>query len=564
MSAIAARVANNLDIWTSAIQRKSGAGRGGGSKRISLYGIERLRALILELAVRGRLVPQDAGDEPAEALLRRIAEGRTVATPVDVSAEKLKLPRGWVQVTMQDIGETFIGLTYSPKDVSDVGIPVLRSSNVQGGVIDLSDLVRVRSAVRPKLLVDNGDILICVRNGSRALVGKCATIEGLSEPTTFGAFMAIFKSPINSYVKVFLESPLFRKLLLGVETTTINQITQSNLKSTLLPLPPLAEQRRIVAKVDELTALCDALERESADAIAAHQALVEALLATLVNSTDTADLATNWARLETHFDTLFTTDASIEALKQTILDLAVRGKLVEQDSADKDATVILAEVQKLMGAKGLLDRKPNNEIRKSELPFGIPQSWTWVRLGSFVKLWNGFAFKSNDFRSDGVPVIRIGDLQNGEVNTTAAMCVPEEVAKQTRPQFWIPENALLIAMSGATTGKTAFNRTGQRLLLNQRVGMLEIFAGEQQYVRYFFETIVAHNLAISAGSAIPNLSAEQINGTWFPLPPLAEQRRIVTKVDTLLALCDRLKSRVADAAQTQRHLADSITERAAA
>jgi type I restriction enzyme S subunit len=111
-----------------------------------------------------------------------------------------------------------------------------------------------------------------------------------------------------------------------------------------IPLPPLAEQLRIVAKVDALMALCDALERESADAMAAHQALVEVLLATLVNSADATDLARQWARLESAFHTLFTTDASIDALKRTILDLAVRGKLVEQDAGDEAATILTEKI----------------------------------------------------------------------------------------------------------------------------------------------------------------------------------------------------------------------------
>ena len=119
-------------------------------------------------------------------------------------------------------------------------------------------------------------------------------------------------------------------------------------------------------------------------------------------------------------------------------------------------------------------------------------------------------------------------------------------------------------MSVATTGKIAFNRTNEQLLLNQRVGRLEVFLINVDFIRFYFETIVVRNLAISFGTAIPNLSAQQINETLLPLPPLAEQQRIVAKVNELMTLCETLKTRITDAATTQKHLADSIVEKAAA
>src|SRR5437660_7072438 len=118
-------------------------------------------------------------------------------------------------------------------------------------------------------------------------------------------------------------------------------------------------------------------------------------------------------------------------------------------------------------------------------------------MGQVVKLWNGFAFKSGDFQADGIPVIRIGDLKGGLVDLSKAVCVSEDVAKSVDPEVWIPQGALLIAMSGATTGKVAFNKSGRRLLLNQRVGRLEPILLSTDYVRFFFETIVARNFSIS-------------------------------------------------------------------
>ena len=179
---------------------------------------------------------------------------------------------------MGELGDTNVGLTYSPSDLHDTGVPVLRSNNIRNGRIVYSELVRVTSQPKASAMANEGDILICARNGSRALVGKAAIIERLPEPMAFGAFMAIFRSPLNKYLHLFLTSPLFRQVIDEVNTSTINQITQANLRSTLVPLPPIAEQHRIVAKVDELMALCDQLEASLIEGEQTRSKLLEAVL----------------------------------------------------------------------------------------------------------------------------------------------------------------------------------------------------------------------------------------------------------------------------------------------
>ena len=250
-----------------------------------------LRKSILTLAVQGKLVPQDPNDEPAEVLLARIKKrdaqesGRRKRSQSDLAFTTdqipFELPSGWAWERLGNIGETNIGLTYSPQDVSDVGIPVLRSGNIQNGKLDFDDLVRVNCEPKQSVMVQDGDLLICARNGSRALVGKVALIESLEEPAAFGAFMAIYRSEVNSYLYHFIRSPLFRQMIDEVNTTTINQITQSNLRSTLAPIPPLAEQRRIVAKVKELMSLVDQLEAQLAAAHDTGERLMEAIVSEL-------------------------------------------------------------------------------------------------------------------------------------------------------------------------------------------------------------------------------------------------------------------------------------------
>jgi type I restriction enzyme S subunit len=160
-----------------------------------------------------------------------------------------KLPEGWTLARLGEVGTTHIGLTYKPESICvHGGVPVLRSTNIQQGKLDYSDLVSVDMNIPERLYVQPGDILICARNGSRALVGKSAIVE--QSGMSFGAFMAVYRSDCNPYVQLFLNSKAFRSQLDSVNTTTINQITQEMLKQIQIPLPPLTEQRHILTAVD--------------------------------------------------------------------------------------------------------------------------------------------------------------------------------------------------------------------------------------------------------------------------------------------------------------------------
>ena len=227
---------------------------------------QQLKNAILQEAIQGRLVPQDPNDEPASVLLDKIRKEKArlvkdgklkkkdlEETPISEDEKPFEIPESWEWVRISDISESFIGLTYKPTDVSTNGWIVLRSSNIQEGILDYNDIVKVNVEVSEKLRVRVNDIIICARNGSKKLVGKSALVREVNEPTTFGAFMAICRTQFYEYIAKYLLSPLFfQQLRKDSDTTTINQLTQKNFNRYLVPLPPLAEQKRIVAKIEEL------------------------------------------------------------------------------------------------------------------------------------------------------------------------------------------------------------------------------------------------------------------------------------------------------------------------
>lgn len=207
---------------------------------------------ILSLAIRGKLVPQDPNDEPASVLFGSESINK-VQSPFEV-------PDSWAWYRLGDIGSTNIGLTYKPTDICNDGVPVLRSNNIKNGRLDFSELVRVSTPLTESLILNNGDILICARNGSRHLVGKCALMNDVTESLTFGAFMAVFRSICNPYVFYFLNTDVFRSVFQSEGISTqINQLTQAMIKSTLIPLPPLAEQQRIVTAIEAASEQLDGI-----------------------------------------------------------------------------------------------------------------------------------------------------------------------------------------------------------------------------------------------------------------------------------------------------------------
>ena len=253
--------------------------------------IDKTKSKILDLAIRGKLVPQDPTDEPASVLLERIRlEKEELIKQGKIKRDKkesvifrgednsyyekigdsvtciddelpFEIPNGWIWCNLSMMGQINIGLTYSPADIDPNGIMVLRSSNIINSQLDFSDLVKVNTNIRDSQYVKNNDILICARNGSKALVGKCALIENLNEKASFGAFMAIYRTAFYRYVFYFLQTSVFREIFYDGNSTAINQLTQAMIKSARIPLPPIEEQNRITICLKECYKAIDQIEK---------------------------------------------------------------------------------------------------------------------------------------------------------------------------------------------------------------------------------------------------------------------------------------------------------------
>ena len=541
-------------------------------------GVARLREWILTLAVQGKLVPQDPSDEPASELLKKIraekdlliAEGNIKRDkPLAVIAEEEKpfeLPTGWEWARLPEItynlgqGAPTEAFTY---------IDVAAIDNEKGLVTDAVEVVEVADAPsRARKNIAMGTVLYST---VRPYLKNIAIVEKDYLPRAIASTAFAIMHPhvglSSKYLLHYLRCGVFTDFVsskaVGVAYPAIND---ANFFEGVIAVPPTKEQSRIVTRVEELMRLCDALEAKGQLEATQHAQLVSTLLGTLTESETPEELAENWQRIATHFDLLLDRPEAVDALEQTILQLAVRGLLAPQDPQDEPASALLKRIRlerDRLIAEGKIKRdKPLPLISEDEHPYALPPGWEWVRLGAVSEFTNGFAFPSAEFTSDksGIGVVKIGDILHGVVTVAGMSYVTQQYASSVDTSFQVNPGDMLIAMSGATTGKLGYNLQSQIFLLNQRVGKITLHLVHQDFAFQYLTTKIAENLSISAGSAIPNLSTGQIKEITFPLPPLAEQSRIVARVTELRRHCADLRQRLTYARDFQAQFAQSLVE----
>ncbi|HBB7448541.1 TPA: restriction endonuclease subunit S, partial [Escherichia coli] len=563
-------IVDHMETWTSALQTRSTAGRGSSGK-IDLYGIKKLRELILELAVRGKLVPQDPNDEPASELLKRIAAEKAELVkqgkikkqkPLPEISEEEKpfeLPQGWEWVTLATVGEIVGGGT--PKSdnpqfwakngikwITPADLYGLKGKYITSGARDISPAGLSNSSAR---LMPKGSVLF----SSRAPIGYVAIADAeLSTNQGFKSCVPYIKESAE-YIYYFLLASA-KKIDAEASGTTFKEVSGAIVSKILLPLPPLSEQLKIVSRANELMSLCDQLEQQSLTSLDAHQQLVETLLGTLTDSQNAEELAENWTRISEHFDTLFTTEASVDALKQTILQLAVMGKLVPQDPNDEPASELLKRIAQekaqLVKEGKIKKQKSLPPISDEEKPFELPEGWEWSYLSDIGILARGRSKHRprNDptLYADGtIPLVQTGDVarSNGCINTYSALYNQLGLSQS---KLWNKGTlCITIAANIADSGILNFDACFPDSVVGFTPYENEI---PVLYFHYFMMTIKSTLEKFAPSTAQKNINIDILSQLFFPCPPLEEFHRIVDKVQNLLSVCDVLRAYIQSAQQT--------------
>ena len=572
----------HLDIWTAAVsEKKSGRGRSSGSTG-SVYGIKKLRELILELAVRGKLVPQDESDEPASELLKRIqiektnllAEGKKKKDkPIaSIFEDELSflIPKGWEWTSVANLTLLITDGTHHTPKYQENGVPFISVKDIDGFTVSFDDCKYIsqkeHEVINGRCNPERDDILLC-RIGTLGRPTIVDTDKAFSLFVSVGLLKLPKSVKFSRYFQLALSSPLmylqYAKIMAGGSHT--NKLNLGDIPRLSVPIPPLAEQHRIVAKVDELMALCDQLENQHNNAAEAHDKLVTHLLGTLTQSQNAQDFNINWQRISEHFDTLFTTEASIDALKQTLLQLAVMGKLVPQDPNDEPASELLkrikAEKAKLIAEGKIKKDKPLAEITDEEKPFELPVGWEWVRLAAigFSSTGRTPSTQNSSLYNGPIPFIGPGQI------TLACELLPTDkwISEAGRKETTIAKTGdILMVCIGGSIGKSAI--ADKEMGFNQQINCISPLYIESKFahISMMANSFQSKLLEFATGSATPIINKSKWEELLVPVPPLIEQHRIVIKVDELMAICGQLKFRLTEANLLQQKLADVMVEQA--
>ena len=533
--------------------------------------VSRLRRFILDLAVRGKLVPQDPADEPAAELLKRIAaeKARLVKTGGIKKPKRFRhttktpysLPPSWCWTRIREItsdrGQCIPKAAFTYIDVTTI--------DKGNGVVSGPKVLQAAEAPsRARKVVQKGDVIYsCVR----PYLLNVAIVDKDFEPkpiaSTAFAILNGHGLVLPRYLWIVLRSPF---MVVCVEENMRGQaypaINDSDFSVLPFPLPPLAEQRRIVAKVDELMGLRDRLEAAQAERETTRSRLAAASLARLnAPDPDPATFREHVAFALDHFTPLTTRPDQVKALRQTILNLAVRGKLVPQDPADEPAAELLKRIaaeKKNHQANGFL-KLSLPPVSEDEQPFPIPKSWEWTRLGHVANSLLGKTLNKAKNRGTDKPYLRSVNVYWLEIKLSN---IKEMKFEEPELEKYALSKGDVLVCEGGEAGRAAvWNDEMEGIYYQNALHRVRFFSTIDSNYFVFALCSDFNNGRLASyctGVTIKHLTSKRLAKYCFPLPPLAEQRRIVAKVDELMGLCDRLEGSLAVGEDTGGRLVDAM------
>lgn len=541
-------------------------------------GVARLRELILTLAVQGKLVAQDPSDEPASELLKKIraekdrliAEGKIKKDKplAEITDEEkpFELPVGWEWVKLGEI--TNYGTPNKAKEITaETWVLDMEDVEKNTGRVLQKIKFKDRESLSDKNAFEKGDVIY---GKLRPYLNKVLVADEDGVCTTEFVPVNSFGVINAEYLKISLSNPIFmayvENKLYGMK---MPRLGTTDARNAVISIPPLAEQSRIVARVEELMRLCDALEEKGRLEQTQHQQLLQAMLDSLTQTTDAQELARHWQRLAQHFDLLIDRPEAVGALEQTILQLAVRGLLVPQDPSDEPASELLkkirAEKDRLIAEGKIKKDKPLPAVGEGEKPFDLPQGWAFVRLGDIAQTHTGFAFKSGQYTSEGTLVFRVTNIKpDGGVDLLDVKYISNEIALSNYKNFFLRKGDILLVMVGGSLGKIGvIDDSCLPAVLNQN--MWKIVGNELVLREYLIEILkyINKNQLKITNSTHGHLAQGEYLLQAVALPPLAEQSRIVARVTELRALCQQLRDKLTQARTTQTQLAQAWVEQVA-
>ncbi|HOX31454.1 MAG TPA: restriction endonuclease subunit S [Spirochaetales bacterium] len=535
-------------------------------------GIAQLRKYILELAVRGKLVPQDTSEEPASVLLEKIkAEKARLVKEGKIKAPKelpeigeeekpYELPRGWEWVRLGEISN-YIQRGKGPEYVPQSSISVINQKCVRWGGIDLGPARFISeqsfNGYDEERILQDGDIL-WNSTGTGTIGRACVFASELHGSFVCDSHVTIVRLSrvLPHYVLIWLRSPNIYDQIESNANGSTNQIelATSTVISTQVPLPPLAEQSRIVSRVQELMAVLDRLEARSKEAEAGRSRALVTLSTSLSRAGSSAEQKQKWRLLSSSFDSLVSRAEDVKALRSLVLELAVRGKLVPQDKGDEPASILLekikAEKARLVKAGKIKAPKELPEIGEEEKPYELPVGWEWVRLGAIASQITkgstpttyGFQYETN-----GINFIKVENIEKNYVIRNSITQFISLEAHESFKRSQLEDGDVLFSIAGTIGEICKITPDILPANVNQALAIIRgtVKCCTQDYLILCLNSFVSEQVSRRArGGAMNNVSLGDLIELCMPIPPLAEQARIVVRVQELMAVLDRLEGKL--------------------
>ena len=551
-------------------------------------GVAELRKMILQLAVQGRLVPQDPDDEPVTKLLQQIREERerlikegaikrlqAVMTSTKQVGTR-DLPKGWTWISLPDIGYFSGGGTPSKNraDYWNGQIPWVSPKDMKTARIETTELSISEEAIENSAvkLIQRGSLLIVVRSGILKRMFPVAISEITCAINQDMKAITPYITNTNRYIQIMLwgyESFILEHLVKG--GVTVQSIKGAEFSKQLFPLPPLAEQHRIVTKVDQLMAHCEELEKRQNKKRERIVRLNNSLVDRLLAAREPDEFDEHWERIRDNFDLLYDNPENVGKLRQAVLQLGVQGKLVPQDPNDEPAAVLLEKIKKekerLIKEGVIKKQKPLPPIKPGEVPFDLPKGWEVTCLDNIVNITSGVTKgrKLSGRELISVPYLRVANVQRGFLDLDVIKEI--DIPKDELEKFKVIERDLLITEGGDwdKVGRTSIWHGEIPLVIHQNhIFKARPFFEEQNviWLEKYINSSVARDYFAQASKQTTNLASinmTELRCCIIPFPPKNEQHRIVAKVDQLMAHCDELETALSKQADRLTRLSASLT-----
>lgn len=487
---------------------------------------QELKNSILQLAIQGKLVDQRSEEGTAEELYQQIREEKQRLTkkgkikkerPLPVITEEEKpseIPESWKWIRLGELVRVIGGVSYKKTDVSQTGLRVLRGGNIQAMrvLINDDDVCLPFEYRDDEKQVQVGDIVIVASTGSKTVIGKAGYVDRELPDTMIGAFLRICRPVYMAtvdYLHCIFDSEFYRKHIRDLsQGTNINNVKESYITEFIIPLPPLAEQKRIVAKIEELLPYIDRYEQA-------------------------------WTRLG-ELNKRFPSD-----LQKSILQWAIQGKLVEQREEEGTAEELYRRIQeekeRLVKEGTIKKAKSLPEITEDEVPFEVPGSWKWVRLIDLCKSITDGDHQPPPQVPKGIPFLVISNVSSGTIDFSDVRYVSSDYFKSLSAERVAEQGDILFTVTGSY-GIPVTVDCSREFCFQRHIALLKLLI-DWEYIYYSLKSPIVKSQCdtVATGTAQKTVGLKSLREMHLPLPSLTEQKRIVAKLEKLLPLCERLK-----------------------